>query len=118
MLALLVMSPVVNSSDSSNYRVLEVEIVDEANIQVKPEIIRWWFSNKPKIKTTLVCNQDNCSQLRIPGNSSLPVIVYALLSKIQENDKDCWNWYEAEIESTAQQKQIKLTVIHKRTVCK
>lgn len=116
--ASLIMASTVNISSSSETRTLEVLTIDEKNLQVKPEIINWWFSDTPDMKNTLVCKQDDCSTLIISGNSSSPVTVYALLSKMQENDTECWDWYEAETESQAHQKQITLRLSHKRTVCK
>ncbi len=116
--ALLIMSSTASNSSSNETRELEVKTVDENNLQIKPEIVRWWFSDKPELKTTLVCKQDDCSKLTIPGRVSSSVTVYALLSKIQEHDEECWDWYEAEAESQAHQKQITLMLSHKRTACK
>ena len=115
-LLLLVCSAGNSSSEEMHFLLLKT--VDEDNHPIKAEIVKWWFSDLPEKKKTLVCKQSTCSEWGIRDKISKPVTIYALASKVKKNDPYCWDWFEGKSENQVDQKEITLTLTYTTTVCK
>ncbi len=105
-------------SGASEAKELVIKTLDTKGRTISPEVVRWWLTDNPTNKNTLVCSRDNCSRITIPANSASPVTVYALASLVKENDKACWDLYEGKAETDVSQQQITLTLSYTETVCK
>lgn len=104
----------------ANMRFIKLNTVDIDLTPVKPQLVRWWFSDNVTEKTTINCEHDDCINIRISENiaqKQLPITIFALHEKIQAHDKECWDWYEAEAEVTASQSEVTLVLESKSTVC-
>ena len=118
--ALFLLLFVCNAGNSSSEEMhfLFLKTVDEDKHPIKAEIVKWWFSDLPEKKKTLVCKQGSCSEWVIRDKTSKPVTIYALASIVKKNDPYCWDWFEGKAENQVDQKEITLTLIYTSTVCK
>jgi hypothetical protein len=104
---------------SAGINSLLIKTVDENNQPINADIVKWWFSDELGDKKTLECKkQGNCSEWLIQDTKSQAINIYALASIVKKDDPLCWDWFEAEAKSHADQKELKITLSYSTTVCK
>ncbi|MCH9696969.1 MAG: hypothetical protein K0U68_02590 [Gammaproteobacteria bacterium] len=119
--AVTLLSALTQGPVSANMRFIKLNTVDKDLTPVKPQLVRWWFSDNINEKTTINCHHNECSNLHIAEEAThteTPITIFALQEKAQTHDKECWDWYEAEAEIPANQSKVTLVLEHKSTVCK
>ena len=97
---------------------MHIKTINEQHQALDADMVRWWYTSKPKQKVFLDCNQTSCSDWYLSESIDEQITIYAAASVEKAEDPLCSDLYEGQITSPPNQSNIMITLSYSSTVCK
>lgn len=114
---MILLSPLSGHTKADDNNSILIRIVDQNNQPVESQELDWWLDDLTQ-KATLRCEQHSCSEWLIEEKFGTSSKLNFLVSKVRDDDKDCWDWFIGHAVIQPDQKELTITLSYSETVCK